>query len=790
MLRKIYAVVLLIFVHTLGAQVIEFTAKIIDSETQLPVSNATLYAGSKACQKQSTNLYSCSISDGLTLLQVKAFGYNNTSIKIPKNKSEVLIILPPSVKNLKEVHITYAPNGVNKASAWSPQRLDKEQKTQNLAESLEKIAGFSILKSGSEIGKPVFRGITGSRLPVLFGNTRLREQDWGQEHAPPISPQDFSKVVVLKGAQSLAAAGDSSLGSLVLLEDDYLKKDSLGGQISGHYYSSNTAGSLSAEILISKKDSHFVKVSGSSSMSGDIKTPEGFMENTAATRNNFRLYAGKKIGSWDAVFSLTLYGQELGIFRGAYLKTPEDFYKVISSGGAVLNNKRNFEIKNPRQEIFHSAADAKIHRDFASGDHLDIIVSSQLNLRKEYENRIGMYQGKPAIDLSLQSHDGNIQYNFKRGKYSFTTGASGLYQSNYSNPETGKTPLIPDYVKYKFGGFAGTSFYVNATKIETAIRYDYSTVSAQKYYNSSDWAKYADIFPNFVKEVNNNRIYTRPQLDFSLLSASLEASRRFGSHFNADIVMKLSAREPNPAELFADGLHFSAAVIERGLLTAKPEKGIHVETNLNWKFGETIPVEFSIHPHYSYWTNYLIQIPTGSVSGINGTFPVWEFQQNKAEMWGLQMLYNVKFSPYISLLGNISYENGRIQLDNNTTEALPFLPPLQVRSELDFKIPHTKFSGSITSVYVDIPRHYPDWKIPVDVIENNTLSTKNLDLNVPTKAYSLWHASVDYTFNKNSTLSLSAHNILNTNYRDYNNRWRYFSPEMGRNIGIGYQYNF
>jgi iron complex outermembrane recepter protein len=31
-------------------------------------------------------------------------------------------------------------------------------------------------------------------------------------------------------------------------------------------------------------------------------------------------------------------------------------------------------------------------------------------------------------------------------------------------------------------------------------------------------------------------------------------------------------------------------------------------------------------------------------------------------------------------------------------------------------------------------------------------------------------------------ISLSGHNLLNTAYRDYLNRFRYFADEMGRNI--------
>jgi len=34
------------------------------------------------------------------------------------------------------------------------------------------------------------------------------------------------------------------------------------------------------------------------------------------------------------------------------------------------------------------------------------------------------------------------------------------------------------------------------------------------------------------------------------------------------------------------------------------------------------------------------------------------------------------------------------------------------------------------------------------------------------------------------SLGISANNLLNTRYRDYMNRFRYFADEMGRNISV------
>jgi iron complex outermembrane receptor protein len=71
--------------------------------------------------------------------------------------------------------------------------------------------------------------------------------------------------------------------------------------------------------------------------------------------------------------------------------------------------------------------------------------------------------------------------------------------------------------------------------------------------------------------------------------------------------------------------------------------------------------------------------------------------------------------------------------------------------------------------------------------------TAGTDFSLPPPTFQLWGLSVKlpkFGKSKSFTMILSVDNLLNTVYRDYLDRFRYFTPMPGRNIGIQLIYHF
>ena len=59
----------------------------------------------------------------------------------------------------------------------------------------------------------------------------------------------------------------------------------------------------------------------------------------------------------------------------------------------------------------------------------------------------------PSIDLYLNTHSAHAHYEWTQGLTAFKSGVFAQVQDNYSNPDTGVKRLIPDYIKFKTGGY-------------------------------------------------------------------------------------------------------------------------------------------------------------------------------------------------------------------------------------------------------------------------------------------------------------------------------------------------
>jgi iron complex outermembrane receptor protein len=89
---------------------------------------------------------------------------------------------------------------------------------------------------------------------------------------------------------------------------------------------------------------------------------------------------------------------------------------------------------------------------------------------------------------------------------------------------------------------------------------------------------------------------------------------------------------------------------------------------------------------------------------------------------------------------------------------------------------------------------FPNNNFTTDVIVNNDFVPVVVDISTPPEGYQLWHfySEIKFkTFSKTkTTLAFSVQNILNTTYRDYLNRQRFFADEMGRNFQIQLKINY
>ena len=151
-------------------------------------------------------------------------------------------------------------------------------------------------------------------------------------------------------------------------------------------------------------------------------------------------------------------------------------------------------------------------------------------------------------------------------------------------------------------------------------------------------------------------------------------------------------------------------------------------------------------------------------------------------------MYNI--SDNFSLNNKTSFIKGY-----DKTDDIPLIdmPPFSTLNGLTYTNDNwSNFKFNLKSEWVFEQNEYPDFNFEIfDPTRNEDVL---LDISTPPKAYHLLHLYSEITVNTsdktNLNIALSVNNVLDTNYRAYLNRLRYFADDLGRNIMLQLQFNY
>jgi iron complex outermembrane receptor protein len=426
------------------------------------------------------------------------------------------------------------------------------------------------------------------------------------------------------------------------------------------------------------------------------------------------------------------------------------------------------------------------------GESIGLQYAFQFNNRKEFDIRTGVADTKPALDLDLMTHTFNADYKLSINSWDFKSGIMGLFQNNAASPNTGVRPLIPSYNKFDAGIYAIADKHLSKNfSIEAGIRYDFSTIEATKYYLKSRWDErnYSPEFQNFIQGDFGNQWLTKPTFTFHNFSASLGTQYSFGKEYELYFNISRAVRNPNPSEFFSDGLHHSSGLIELGDLRLKQEKSNKIAATLQKKWSS---FKITVNPFLNYIEDYMFLKPSGFETTIRGAFPVWEYEQINALLTGVDFNSEWKINEHWQHKLMLSYVNGK---DKTNNDAIIDLPPLNLNNRISFnKKDWNNLNIELQSEVVFRQTRFPNNDFETNIIVDGELSPVLVNISSPPPGYQLLHFTSDFQFkvskNTMATLGFSVFNLLDTKYRDYLNKQRFFTDELGRNFQLQLKINY
>jgi iron complex outermembrane receptor protein len=628
---------------------------------------------------------------------------------------------------------------------------------QSLGKMLEQVNGVYNLSTGSNISKPMIRGMHSNRVIILNNGLRQEGQQWGNEHAPEIDPFLASDIEVVKGAQVLRYGSDV-IGGLILVNPKPMREiGRFGWSLNGSAFSNGRAGALSGSMegLVKPVRGLSWRVQATLRRAGNNRTPDYFLKNTGMSERNASASFGYRRGRVEAELFASVFRTKIGILSASHIGNLSDLYAAFNRERPLDSSGFSYAIGFPFQDVQHRLGKARAQIALHPKHTLHLLYGVQDNRRREYDRTLqtngpdGSY--RPALDFDLLSQQADVFLEHKDlRRFDGGFGVQAFWQSNeyYGNY------FIPNFQKRNGGVYWVEKWHRHAFSLEAGLRYDVQDLQVQKWED------------NVLRSFRHR---------FGGPAASFAARYQwplFTLHFN----LGTAWRAPFVNELYSDGVHHSAATYERGDRTLVPERNLNTSLTLDFNYRKKTDLEFTV---FSNLVRDFITLQPAfpAVLTIRGAFPAYHFGQTDARFSGFEfssttVLYR---SLHLHARANATYAR-----DLSRQTFLVGIPPLRADAELGGKLwdsKRGKLEGSMAGRYTWRQNRVADSADYLPAPPGYFLMQGELTLS--TRLAGL-----------ETRIQAGVNNALNTRYRDYLNRNRYFADEAGRNVFFRCSFNF
>lgn len=618
---------------------------------------------------------------------------------------------------------------------------------QTLGEVLQRVNGVTVLQTGSTIFKPVIHGLHSQRILILNNGVRQEGQQWGSEHAPEIDPFTADKFVVLKGAGALKYGSDA-IGGAVLVEPKALPETpGTSGEFNTAYFQNNRMYVLNGMVqqTLKKLPALSWRLQATYKRGGNSRTPNYWLWNTGVKEFNYAATLAYRKQRWSTELFLSAFNTDLGIFTGSHIGNLTDLQTAIQSDKPLQNiDAFSYDIDRPRQEVSHFLLKSKTIYKLNDWYKLNIVLSRQENIRKEYDRAI--ITNRPELDLNIGTTMLDLSVEQNEGKPSqVLLGVTGTLQENVWS---GSRFFIPNFKSTNLSAYAIKKWNTPKWLLEAGLRYDYKTLTT---------------FRN-----QNNQIRSLEQ-KFNNPSASLGATYKISRDLRLLMNAAMAWRAPQVNELFVNGLHHGSASFEIGDSTLKSEKAYNFSAQLKYEPDSSWNIDVSVY--YNLIDDFINLVPTlPPTLTLRGAYPTFKYVQTNALLAGtdisVQKIFNQHFTGGIKAA--ILFARDRVRQD-----WLLQMPA----NRFEYDLTYNFNSRSMRNSYVQLK-----W---IQVMRQTRVSAGFTDYLPPPPAYNLLNIEFATTlqiYKKSTTFGLSVLNSVNTQYRDYMNRFRYFNDEVGRSL--------
>jgi iron complex outermembrane receptor protein/hemoglobin/transferrin/lactoferrin receptor protein len=620
-----------------------------------------------------------------------------------------------------------------------------------VGETIESLPGVSSITAGTQVGKPVIRGLSGNQIQMLSNGVGVDYQQYGARHMPNIDPFLVDRIEVVRGASSLLY-GSGALGGAIDMQAPAFQftpesENKTSADTLFNYHSNNAQWDIGAKARTSSDslslDGGIVRRSA-----GNLNTPKAETAAESGNPSDPKFTGELPYTDFDQLNAQLGVGvlkdnTEVGI-RFDQWNNENNFLLPTGEGIGVWlrNNQLQFSGAMP----------------VALNWELKPTLSWQNNLRRANSS------GTPRS----AGYDGTVELEFDRyvlrfeGIHDaigpFDGGTLGVEFANKTQSSRGTTVLAPGGEISNLALFAFESKDINALTLQAGLRYDWYSVTADADKTSAP--------VDFTGRETN---------EYSEFTGSLGAVYRLTDQLAIATNLGRGFRAPTLFELYADGVHGGVAAIQEGNPDLDAETSLNFDLGLRWRSND---IQASATAYRNAISNYIYLEDTGDTQ--NG-LPVFAYQQDDALLTGVELGARWQATQHLDLGGKFDIVRGT---NKRTDNDLPLLPADTLHLDGTYRF---AARGAVREPYVTLGLRHAAAKdaapgepfsqfdqLPFGTASTDAYTLVDLDLGFAFRAFGKRLARAD----------LAIRNLLNTEYRDFLDTYKGYALSPGRDVRV------
>ncbi|WP_284653794.1 TonB-dependent receptor [Flavobacterium terrisoli] len=650
------------------------------------------------------------------------------SVTIAEKETAFNITLEESITHMDEVIVSTAFNKLQSQNVMKVEHQSlkalQQKGAATLIEGLATIPGVSQVSTGTSIGKPVIRGLSGNRVLVYSQGVRLENQQFGEEHGLGLNDAGVESVEVIKGPASLLYGSDALGGVLYFNPEKFANAGDFKVDF-GQRFFSNTLGSNSTLGLKTSTEHWKFLVRGSYNTHGDYQISDGDrVTNTRFNESDLKAGIGYSNSSFSSVLRYNFNQLDLGI--------PEEGIAEQSTSHSTLY---------PKQGVDNHIL--SLHNTFYfKNSKMDADLGYIFNDRSEFED-----SDLAVLHMKLKTLNYDVKYYLpKFGKIETIVGVQGMHQTNTNS---GEELLIPDAVTNDFGIFGTANYEWGKNVIQAGLRFDNRNVTTENH-----------------GIVGEEGYFEAIDKSFDSFNASLGYKTNLAEDFTLRLNLASGFRAPNLAELTSNGVHEGSNRYEIGNANLKNEQNFQTDLNLEYKSSH---FELFANGFYNHINDYIFISPNGNVIDGNN---VYDYVQANARLYGGEAGIHFHPHPLDWLHLYSSFETVTGEKDNG--DNLPLIPANKWNNTFrgEFAVKNWWKEGFAT---INIESTFAQNNAGEFETKTNDYTLVNLSLGGKMTIFKS-------VFN----LNLNANNVFDKTYVSHLSRLKSDGiPNIGRNIVLG-----